>query len=62
MITKHADLLSSNALKFTRDEDDAKDLLQHTFLTALDKYETYQEDGNLSGWLYWIMRNSYVNH
>lgn len=61
MMADHAGILSSHALNFTIDEDDAKDLLQHTFLKALDKYETYREDGNLGGWLYWIMRNSYAN-
>ncbi|WP_316757491.1 RNA polymerase sigma factor [Pedobacter aquatilis] len=61
MLADYADVLSGHALNFTRDEDAAKDLLQHTFLKALDKYETYREDGNLGGWLYWIMRNSYIN-
>lgn len=61
MIVNHSDTLSSFALKFTRDEQDAKDLLQNTFLKALDNYEMYREDGNLGGWLYWIMRNTYIN-
>lgn len=61
MITEHADILSNHALNFIRDEDDTKDLLQHTFLKALDKYETYREDSNLGVWLYWMMRNSYTN-
>jgi len=53
--------LSSSALKFTRDSDAAKDLLQETMLRALSHADKYIHGGNLKGWLYSIMKNAYIN-
>lgn len=60
-VADHASVLSGHAFSFTKDEDDAKDLLQNTLLKALDNYETYKESGNFKGWLYGIMKNTYIN-
>lgn len=53
---RHARVLSSHALKFTRDKDDADDLMQEMWLKAWENRETFAS-GNLAGWLYTILRN-----
>lgn len=60
-VADHANVLSGHAFNFTKDVEDAKDLLQNTLLKALDNYETYKEGGNFRGWLYGIMKNTYIN-
>jgi RNA polymerase sigma factor (sigma-70 family) len=50
------------AINFTRNVEDAEDLIQDTFLKAL-KYKDRFEDGtNFKGWLYTIMRNIFLNN
>ncbi|MCX3267507.1 MAG: sigma-70 family RNA polymerase sigma factor [Chryseobacterium sp.] len=60
-IYAHSDHLMSHALKFTRDEDDAKDLLQETLIKGLRFAHSFDQGTNLRGWLYVIMRNTYIN-
>ena len=55
------DHLSSLAKKFTPDHDDAKDLIQETLLKALRHREKFTRDENLGGWLYYIMKNTFIN-
>jgi RNA polymerase sigma factor (sigma-70 family) len=47
--------------KFTKNRDDAMDLLQDTMLKALSQKAKFKEDTNLRGWLYTIMRNMFIN-
>ncbi|RZK19500.1 MAG: sigma-70 family RNA polymerase sigma factor [Pedobacter sp.] len=60
-IYAHSDHLMSHALKFTRDEDDAKDLLQETLIKGLRFANSFDKGTNLRGWLYVIMKNTYIN-
>lgn len=60
-ISKFSPKLLSHAIKFTRDEDDAKDLLQETLIKGVKSLNTFTEDTNLKGWLYTIMKNTYIN-
>ena len=50
------------AYKFTRDEEDALDLLQETLLKAFDNKDKFREGTNLKAWLYTIMRNTFITH
>lgn len=61
LIAKQSRFLKPHAMKYTRDEDDAKDLIQDTLLRALLNYDKFREDTNLRGWLFIIMRNLFVN-
>ncbi len=58
--------LQSNLLNFayvlTSNRADAYDLLQDTTLKALDNEDKYQENTNLKGWLFTIMRNIFINN
>ncbi len=48
------------AMKLTKDRDDAKDLIQETFIKAYTNKEKFKEGTNLKAWLYTIMRNSFI--
>lgn len=49
------------AFKFTQNVEDAEDLLQETFIKAIRFEERFREDTNLRGWLFTIMRNTFIN-
>jgi RNA polymerase sigma-70 factor (ECF subfamily) len=61
LVAKQSRFLKPHAMKYTGNEDDAKDLIQDTLLRALLNYDKYREDTNLRGWLFIIMRNLFVN-
>lgn len=57
----HESALRNFAIIFTKNIEDANDLVQDTFLKAI-RYSNQFEDGtNLRGWLYTIMRNTFIN-
>lgn len=47
--------------KFTTDRDESWDLVQDTILKALSHKSKFRNDINLKGWLYTIMRNTFIN-
>jgi len=57
----HLDLLYNFALRTTGDPDDARDLLQETFLKAYRFWDKYEKGTNIRAWLFRIMKNSYIN-
>ncbi len=62
MVAINAKFLKSFAINFTRNLEDAEDLMQDTLLKAL-RYKNNFEDGtNFKGWLYTIMRNIFINN
>ena len=48
--------------RFTSDRDESLDLVQDTILKALMYKDKFREDTNLMGWLFTIMRNTFINH
>lgn len=54
--------LQSFALNFTKDIEDANDLVQDTLLKAITYYNRFKEGTNLKGWLFTIMRNTFINN
>ena len=48
--------------RFTRDREESLDLVQDTILKALTYRNKFWEDTNLKGWLFTIMRNTYINN
>jgi RNA polymerase sigma-70 factor, ECF subfamily len=58
----HMSTLYSHALHLTMNSDDAKDLMQETFLKAYRFWDKFEQGTNIKGWLYQIMKNSYINH
>ncbi|KIA96576.1 RNA polymerase sigma factor [Pedobacter kyungheensis] len=58
---EHAVALHMHALKFTRDEDEAKDLVQDTLVKGVRFCANFDRGTNVKGWLYVIMRNTFIN-
>lgn len=54
--------LEQFALKFTRNAEDANDLVQDTLIKAIRYHQLYQRGTNLKGWLYTIMKNIFINN
>jgi RNA polymerase sigma-70 factor (ECF subfamily) len=48
--------------RFTRDREESLDLVQDTILKALTYRSKFREDTNLKGWLFTIMRNTFINN
>ena len=62
LIVSHSNFLYQLAMKLTRNSDDSNDLLQETFLKAIKNKEKYQDGTNIKGWLYTIMKNTFINN
>lgn len=61
-VQKLSSTLKPAAMNLTRDQDDAKDLVQETLLKALSNKDKFRAGTNLKAWLYTIMRNSFINN
>lgn len=48
--------------KFTSNREESFDLVQDTILKALTYRDKFREDTNLKGWLFTIMRNTFINN
>ncbi len=62
LVTQQANSLKMYAQNFTKDEDDANDLVQDTLLKAVTYFRNFKEGTNLKGWLYTIMKNTFINN
>ncbi len=57
----HMPALYNFALRMTGDPDDAKDLVQETYMKAYRFFDKYAPGTNAKAWLFRIMKNSYIN-
>ena len=57
----HIDSMYNFAYRLTFDEDDAKDLVQETYLKAFRFIDSFQEGTNAKAWLFRILKNSFIN-
>ena len=53
--------LYSAALRMTRNQADAEDLVQETYLRGYRSFHTFEEGTNLRAWLFRILTNAYIN-
>lgn len=60
-ICRHQSCLEAFAMKFTNDVEDANDLVQDTLIKAIRHHNLYKDGTNLRGWLYTIMKNTFIN-
>jgi len=60
-IASMCEKLSHFALSLTCDLEEARDLVQETYLRSLLYSDKYQEDTNLKAWMQTIMRNTFIN-
>ncbi|MBL7872946.1 MAG: RNA polymerase sigma factor [Cyclobacteriaceae bacterium] len=48
--------------RFTKNQEESQDLVQDTILKALVYKSKFKKDTNLKGWLFTIMRNTFINN
>ena len=60
-VEKHADFLYSYAQARINDEDLAKDLVQDTFLAALEKATSFRGNSSERTWLVAILKNKIID-
>jgi RNA polymerase sigma-70 factor (ECF subfamily) len=58
---EHLDALYGFAMTLTRDQSEAEDLVQETYLRAMRAFGQLLPDSNLKGWLFTILRNIWLN-
>ncbi len=57
----HLDAVYRFARSLARDEAEADDLVQETYLKALAAFDSFQEGTNCKAWLFRILRNTFIN-
>jgi RNA polymerase sigma-70 factor (ECF subfamily) len=58
---EHIDALYGYAVTLTRDETEAEDLVQETYVRAVGAFGQLVPNSNLKAWLFVIMRNAWLN-
>ena len=61
-ILNHRQALEYFAYSLTSDREDAKDLMQDTYMKAVTYRDKFREATNLKAWLYTIMKNTFINN
>ncbi|MFQ5651300.1 MAG: sigma-70 family RNA polymerase sigma factor [bacterium] len=57
----HMDSLYNTALRMTRNELDAEDLLQDVCIRAYRFFDKFKKDTNFKAWIFKILTNTYIN-
>ncbi|MEH0158035.1 sigma-70 family RNA polymerase sigma factor [Limibacter armeniacum] len=57
----HLDSMYNFAYKLTLDEEDAKDLVQDTYMKAFRFIASFEQGTNAKAWLFRILKNSFIN-
>jgi RNA polymerase sigma-70 factor (ECF subfamily) len=58
----HIDAMYNFAYRLSLDEDDAKDLVQETYMKAFRFIKSFEEGTNAKAWLFRILKNSFINN
>lgn len=61
-LTGLQDNLKYFARSLTQNDEEAKDLVQETFLKALTYRDKFEANTNLKAWTYTIMKNTFINN
>ena len=62
LLVHNSDFLKPFAFTLTKDNEDAKDLVQETVYKALANRDKYHAGTNVKAWMYTIMRNIFINN
>jgi len=62
LILTHRKALEYFAFSLTMNREDAKDLIQDTYMKAIAYRTKFKEATNLKAWLYTIMKNTFINN
>ena len=57
----HLDELYASALKYTKNEKDAEDLVQETFVKAYSNWDRFEKGTNCRAWVFTILTNTFIN-
>ncbi len=57
----YVDSLYNMALRLVFNKEEAKDLVQETYLKAYRFFNTFQKGTNIKAWLFKILRNTFIN-
>jgi RNA polymerase sigma-70 factor, ECF subfamily len=57
----HVDALFASALRLTKNQGDAEDLVQDTFLRAYRFFDKFERGTNIKAWLFKILTNTFIN-
>lgn len=55
------DQLYAAALRYTKNPEDARDLVQDTYLKAFNSFHQFEEGTNLRAWLYRVLTTTFIN-
>jgi RNA polymerase sigma-70 factor (ECF subfamily) len=58
---RHIDALYASALRLTRNERDAEDLVQDALLRAFRFFDRFERGTNIKAWLFKILTNTFIN-
>lgn len=61
-VQRETQSLRHYAYQLTRNVEDTNDLVQDTMLKALTYQDKFTDGTNLKGWLYTIMKNTFINN
>jgi len=61
LTVEHLDPLYSAALRLTKNERDAEDLVQDTYLRAYRFFDKFERGTNIKAWLFKILTNTFIN-
>lgn len=59
---EYLDSMYSYAMVLTRNHAEAEDLVQETYVRAIPAMSRLRPESNVKGWLFKIMRNTWLNH
>ena len=54
--------LYAAALRYTKNPDDARDLVQDTYLKAFASFHQFEPGTNLKAWLYRVLTTTFINN
>ena len=57
-----ADQLYAAAMRYTKNPEDAKDLVQDTYLKAFASFHQFEAGTNLKAWLYRVLQTTFINN
>jgi RNA polymerase sigma-70 factor, ECF subfamily len=55
------DQLYAAALRYTKNPEDARDLVQDTYIKAFTSFHQFEEGTNLRAWLYRVLTTTFIN-